>query len=176
VEAKTALEALPVVWDEARMPRYPAPTSPMCSGGLTRPGLRRNQAGGDVKAALAGAAKKVEAVYSYPFQNHACMSDERDRALDSGALRDVGPDAERRRRLRPGARGLGSYFRQGRRAHVMLGGGFGRRGTYPDDYVGQAVLICQADARTPVKLIWSRERTLAHGKYHPVMQCKLAGA
>ena len=28
---------------------------------------------GDVKAALAGAAKKVEAVYNYPYQNHATM-------------------------------------------------------------------------------------------------------
>ena len=28
---------------------------------------------GDVKAAIAGAAKKVEAVYYYPYQNHAAM-------------------------------------------------------------------------------------------------------
>jgi isoquinoline 1-oxidoreductase subunit beta len=28
---------------------------------------------GDVRAAIAGAAKKIEAVYSYPFQNHAAM-------------------------------------------------------------------------------------------------------
>src|SRR5258707_13640619 len=32
-----------------------------------------NQGGGDVKAALAGAAKRIEAVYAFPFQNHACM-------------------------------------------------------------------------------------------------------
>ena len=39
---------------------------------------RRQQAfvgnkNGDAKAALAGAAKKVEAVYNYPYQNHATM-------------------------------------------------------------------------------------------------------
>ena len=35
-------------------------------------GLRRQQPG-DAKAAIAKAAKKVEAVYAYPFQNHATM-------------------------------------------------------------------------------------------------------
>mgnify|MGYP003694079773 CR=1 FL=1 len=29
---------------------------------------------------------------------------------------------------------------------------------------------------TPVKLLWSREEDMAHGRYHPVMQCKLVGA
>ena len=28
---------------------------------------------GDFKSAIAGAAKKVESVYAYPFQNHAPM-------------------------------------------------------------------------------------------------------
>jgi isoquinoline 1-oxidoreductase beta subunit len=59
--------------------------------------------------------------------------------------------------------------------NVMLGGGFGRRGTYPDDYVKQAVLIAKQMPDTPVKMIWSREEDMAHGKYHPVMQCKLVG-
>src|ERR1019366_7167355 len=29
---------------------------------------------------------------------------------------------------------------------------------------------------TPVKLLWSREEDMQHGKYHPVTQCKLVGA
>ena len=37
-----------------------------------RAGLLGNQ-NGDAKAAIAGAAKKVEAVYNYPYQNHATM-------------------------------------------------------------------------------------------------------
>src|SRR6266702_1480005 len=49
--------------------------------------------------------------------------------------------------------------------NVMLGGGFGRRGTYPDDYVRQAVLIAKQMPGTPVKMIWSREEDMAHGKY-----------
>jgi isoquinoline 1-oxidoreductase beta subunit len=59
--------------------------------------------------------------------------------------------------------------------NVMLGGGFGRRGTYPDDYVTQAVLIAKQMPGTPIKMLWSREEDMAHGKYHPVMQCKMVG-
>jgi isoquinoline 1-oxidoreductase subunit beta len=59
--------------------------------------------------------------------------------------------------------------------NVMLGGGFGRRGSYPDDYVTQAVLIAKQMPGVPVKMIWSREEDMAHGRYHPVMQCKLVG-
>ena len=29
---------------------------------------------------------------------------------------------------------------------------------------------------TPVKLLWSREEDMVHGRYHPVTQCKLVGA
>jgi isoquinoline 1-oxidoreductase beta subunit len=63
--------------------------------------------------------------------------------------------------------------------NTMLGGGFGRRGAYPNDYVtdyvAQAVLIAKQMPGTPVKMIWSREDDMAHGRYHPVMQCKLVG-
>jgi isoquinoline 1-oxidoreductase beta subunit len=58
---------------------------------------------------------------------------------------------------------------------INLGGGFGRRGAF-HDYVTQAVLIAKQIPGTPVKLLWSREEDMLHGKYHPVMQAKLTGA
>ncbi len=54
----------------------------------------------------------------------------------------------------------------------MLGGGFGRRGAV-HDWVRQAVLIAKEMPGTPVKLIWTREEDMLHGRYHPVTQCKL---
>jgi isoquinoline 1-oxidoreductase subunit beta len=56
----------------------------------------------------------------------------------------------------------------------MLGGGFGRRGF--SDFVQQAVIIAKQLPGTPVKLLWSREEDMQHGKYHPITQCKLIGA
>ncbi len=46
----------------------------MAGGGSrnAQPAFVGNQ-NGDAKAAIAGAAKKVEAVYNYPYQNHAAM-------------------------------------------------------------------------------------------------------
>jgi len=55
---------------------------------------------------------------------------------------------------------------------TLLGGGFGRRGAV-QDWVRQAVLIAKEVPGTPVKLVWSREDDMTHGRYHPVTQCKL---
>ena len=47
---------------------------------------------------------------------------------------------------------------------LLLGGGFGRRGA--TDYVRQAVLLAKEMPGTPIKLIWSREEDMLHGKFH----------
>ncbi|HYA04451.1 MAG TPA: molybdopterin cofactor-binding domain-containing protein, partial [Xanthobacteraceae bacterium] len=55
---------------------------------------------------------------------------------------------------------------------MMLGGGFGRRGTI-QEYVRQAVVIAK-EFRQPVKLIWSREEDIAHDLYRPFGMARLA--
>ena len=73
--AKTALEALPIVWDEGENAKVSsASIAKWLEEGLdpAQPAFIGNQ-NGDAKAALASAAKKVEAVYNYPYQNHAAM-------------------------------------------------------------------------------------------------------
>jgi isoquinoline 1-oxidoreductase beta subunit len=176
--AKTALDTLTITWDEG-------PNAKVSSADIAatlKEGLDAeqtfvgNKAGGDVKQALAGAAKKVEAVYSYPYQNHACME-----PMNA----TVRWTPERCEMWGPTQNGEGAFAQvlaaSGLAAekvdvhNVMLGGGFGRRGTYPDDYVTQAVLIAKQMPGTPIKMLWSREEDMAHGKYHPVMQCKLVG-
>ena len=73
--AKTALEALPIVWDEGDNAKVSSESiAKWLAEGLDndQPAYVGNQ-NGDAKAAIAGAAKKVEAVYNYPYQNHAAM-------------------------------------------------------------------------------------------------------
>jgi isoquinoline 1-oxidoreductase beta subunit len=176
--AKTALETLSINWDEGPNAKVSsADIAQTLKEGLdAEQAFVGNKAGGDVKQAIAGAAKKIEAVYSYPYQNHACME-------PMNATVRWTPD--RCEMWGPTQNGEGAFAAvlsaSGLAAdkvdvhNVMLGGGFGRRGTYPNDYVEQAVLIAKQMPGTPVKMIWSREEDMAHGRYHPVMQCRLTG-
>src|SRR6266852_1971461 len=73
-QAKTALDALPIVWDEGPNATVSSATiADMLQAGLDADEAFVANQNGDVKAAIAGAAKKVEAVYAYPFLNHAPM-------------------------------------------------------------------------------------------------------
>jgi len=176
--AKTALESLSINWDEGPNAKISsADIAQTLKDGLdAEQAFVGNKAGGDVKQAIAGAAKKIEAVYSYPYQNHACME-----PMNA----TVRWTPERCEMWGPTQNGEGAFAAvlsaSGLAAdkvdvhNVMLGGGFGRRGTYPNDYVEQAVLIAKQMPGTPVKMIWSREEDMAHGRYHPVMQCRLTG-
>jgi isoquinoline 1-oxidoreductase beta subunit len=176
-QAKTALDALPIVWDEGEN----AKVSSASIAAMLKEGLDADQAfvanqNGDVKAAIAGSAKKIEAVYAYPFQNHAPMEPMNATAKYTPDRCEVWvptQNGEAAFAATLAASGLPADKCEVYKIH--LGGGFGRRGAF-HDYVTQAVLIAKQMPGTPVKLLWTREEDMLHGRYHPVMQCKLVGA
>jgi isoquinoline 1-oxidoreductase beta subunit len=176
-QAKTALDALPIVWDEGPNAKVSSATiAEMLKAGLDAEQAFVGNQNGDAKAAIAGAAKKVEAVYAYPFQNHAPMEPMNATARYTPDRCEVwGPtqNGEAGFAATLAASGLPADKCEFYKVH--LGGGFGRRVAY-QDYVTQAVLIAKQIPGTPVKLLWTREEDMAHGRYHPVMQCKLVGA
>ena len=175
--AKKALDALPIVWDEGENAKVSsASIAKWLEEGLdpAQPAFVGNQ-NGDAKAAIANAAKKVEAVYSYPYQNHACMEPMNATARYTDDKCEVWTGTQNGEATFAAvieASGLPAAKCEVYK--IMLGGGFGRRGR--TDYARQAVAIAKQMPGIPVKLIWSREEDMLHGTFHPVTQCKMVGA
>ena len=173
--AKTALDALPIVWDTGENAKV---TSASISKWL-KEGFDAEQAFvsnkvGDVKAGLASAAKTVVAEYAYPYQNHACMEPLNATAVYTADKCEVWAGTQHGQAAFAAAlEASGLPASKVEFYKVMLGGGFGRRGR--TDYVTQAVLIAKQMPGTPIKLLWSREEDMGQGTYHPVTECRLTG-
>ena len=173
--AKTALDALPIVWDEGTAAIQSSATiAERLKEGLTATGAYAGRNEGDALKAIEGAAKNVEAVYSTPFLSHATMEPMNCTAKVTADKVEVwvatqNADAS----LAAATEEAGLKLDQGEVHRHDLGGGFGRRGG-TQDYTRQAVAIARQFPGVPVKLIWSREEDQAHDFYRPISQCKLA--
>jgi isoquinoline 1-oxidoreductase subunit beta len=172
--AKTALDALPIEWDEGPNAKASsAAFAEVLKAGLDAKDAVVGNQTGDAAAAIAASAKKVEAVYSYPHQNHATMETMNATARWTPERCDVWtPTQNGEAALAAAAEAAGLPPAQCDVYKLLLGGGFGRRGAV-HDWVRQAVEIAKAMPGTPVKLIWTREEDMLHGSYHPVTQCKM---
>ncbi|WP_332825806.1 xanthine dehydrogenase family protein molybdopterin-binding subunit [Ramlibacter sp.] len=172
--AKTALDALPIEWDLGpNVKESSATTAAMLKGGLDASDAVVGNQNGDARAALAAAARVVEAVYSYPHQNHATMEPMSATARYTPQRCEVWtPTQNGEAALAAASEASGLPAAQCEVYKQMLGGGFGRRGAV-HDWVRQAVEIAKQVPGTPVKLLWSREEDMLHGRFHPVTQCKL---
>jgi isoquinoline 1-oxidoreductase subunit beta len=175
-QAKTALDALPIQWDEGPN----AKVSQESILATLKEGLGASQAfvgnqNGDLKAGLAKATKTIEATYFYPFLNHAPMEPMNATARYTPDRCEVWvptQDGEASFAALLAASGLPADKCEVYK--INLGGGFGRRGAF-QDYVTQAVQIARQMPGVPVKLLWSREEDMLHGHYHPIMMAKLTG-
>ena len=175
-QAKKALDAMPIEWDEGPNAKVSSATiADMLKEGLGADKAFVHNQSGDAKAAIAGAAKKVEAVYAYPFLNHAPMEPMNATAKYTADRCEVWvPTQNGEAAFAATLAASGLPADKCEVYKINLGGGFGRRGAF-HDYVTQAVQIAKQIPGTPVKLLWSREEDMTHGRYHPVMQAKLTG-
>jgi isoquinoline 1-oxidoreductase beta subunit len=174
--AKTAIDALPIVWDGGENAKQSSATiAEFVKTGLAADEAYIGNKAGDAKAAIAGAVKKVEAVYNYPFQNHATMEPMNATARYTADRCEVwGPSQNGEAALATIIEASGLPADKCDFYKVILGGGFGRRGR--SDYVKQAVLIAKEMPGVPVKMIWTREEDMTHCAFHPITQCKMTGA
>jgi isoquinoline 1-oxidoreductase subunit beta len=175
--AKTALEAVPVVWDEGANAKVSSATI----ADFLKEGLDSDQAvvgnqTGDVQTALAGAVKVVEALYTFPYRIHATMEPMNATALFTSDRCEVwAPTQNAEDSLRAAAQAAGLPLEKCDLHKTFVGGGFGRRGA-PTDFVRQAVTIAKAMPDIPIKLLWSREEDTTHDTYHPISQCRMRAA
>jgi len=129
---------------------------------------------GDVNAAMASGAKKIEAVYEVPYLSHApmepmnCTADVRPDSCEVWVATQIQTAA-----MGAAAKATGLPPSKIQIHTTFLGGGFGRRGG--DDFVEEAVEISKAIGK-PVKLTWSREDDMQHDLYRPASYAKFAAA
>ncbi len=172
--AKSALDALPIDWDYG--PHADASSAKFAA--VMKDGLDAQVAAvgnqvGDARAAIAASPRRIEAVYAYPHQNHATMEPMNATARWTPERCEVWtPTQNGEAALAAASEASGLPLAKCEVYKTLLGGGFGRRGAV-HDWVRQAVAIAKEMPGTPVKLVWSREEDMQHGRYHPVTQCRL---
>ena len=169
--AKSALDALPIVWDEGPGASQSSATiAEHLKEGLTAQSAYAARKEGDALKAIEGAAKKVEAIYSTPFLAHATMEPMNCTARVSADRAEVWvPTQNGEASLAALSAESGLPLDKCEVYKHDLGGGFGRRGG-TQDFVHQAVAIAKQLPGVPIKMIWSREEDMAHDFYRPISQ------
>ncbi len=171
-QAYQGRRALEIEWDEGE-------SASLASDGIRaqfaqlaeQPGVEARKEG-DPAAALATAARRVEAAYEVPFLHHAtmepmtCTAHVRPDGCEVWAPTQNQSDAQRV------AAELTGLPNEKVLIHTtFLGGGFGRR--LEPDFVSEAVRVSKL-VGAPVKVIWSREDDVQHGFYRPASYNRFA--
>lgn len=120
---------------------------------------------GDVDKAISGAARVVEAAYSYPFISHTNLEPQNCLVHVQGDRAEIwaptqNPDGARKL----ASQVLGIAAEKIQVTITRIGGGFGRR--LDSDPVAEAAVISQR-LGAPVKLTWNRTDDLQHDHYRP---------
>src|SRR5580658_4951404 len=168
-----ARNALVIQWDEGAL-------ADLNSAGIRKEWVElANQPGavarqvGDAAGALAGAARKIDAVYEAPYLAHApmeplnCTADVRADSCEVWASTQGQSSA-----LQEAVRVTGLRPDQVKINTKYMGGGFGRRARA--DYIGEAVEASKA-VGAPVQLTWAREDDMQQDWYRPASYTRFAG-
>jgi isoquinoline 1-oxidoreductase beta subunit len=172
--ANTALNALPIVWDEGKAASVSQDgINKMLRDGLDEQGDFWQRKEGDAPAAINSAAKKVEAIYYTPYRAHVTMEPM------NATVKITGDRAEA---WVPTQNGEGSHAALSEATGLPLancevykldsGCGLGRRGS-TQDFTTFAAKVAQKFPGVPVKVIWSREEDMTHDYYHPIAMAKM---
>jgi isoquinoline 1-oxidoreductase beta subunit len=163
--ANQGRKALKIQWDEGA-------NGHLTSAEISRRFVERAQQPGavakkegDAAAGLAGAAKKIEAVYEVPYLAHAPMEPLNCTADVRADGCDVWASTQGQTAAHQAAVGITGLKPEQVKVHTLyMGGGFGRRARA--DYVSEAVEVSKAIG-APVQLTWMREDDMQQDWYRP---------
>jgi isoquinoline 1-oxidoreductase subunit beta len=160
-------KALRIVWDDGPNASYDSVRfMTTLEDAARKPGkVVRND--GDFDAAVAGAARRLDAEYYVPHLAHAPMEPPAATVRIAGGKCEVwgcfqSPQATRDRV----AQRLGMSAADVTVRVTLLGGGFGRKSK--PDFAVEAAVVSKAMDGKPVKLTWTREDDLHHAYFHTV--------
>jgi isoquinoline 1-oxidoreductase beta subunit len=170
--AKRGLAALDIHWDEG-------PNATLSTADIVRQLVTASaksgvvaRSDGDVGKAMAGAARRVEAVYEVPFLAHATLEPVNCTVHVRPDGCDIWVGTQVPTFTRTAAAKLTGLPHARVQVHNhLLGGGFGRR--LEVDFVEQAVRIAQ-QVTAPVQVVWSREEDMQHDMYRPYYYDRIA--
>lgn len=171
--AKKGRDALSVTWDAGpHADLSSARISTLLRELVERPGLVA-RSDGDATAAIAAAARRVEAAYEVPYLAHAPMEPLNCTADVRADRCEVWAATQSPAGTQQAAARITGFPPERVTVHaMMMGGGFGRR--TQTDFVADAVHASKAVGK-PVKVVWTREDDMAAGYYRPVGFNKLSG-
>ncbi|MDB5712447.1 MAG: twin-arginine translocation pathway signal protein [Sphingomonas bacterium] len=170
-------KALKVQWDLSKAETRSSETMiAEYKAAAATPGVKA-EANGDAAAALAGAAKTIEATFVFPYLAHAPME-----PMDAViAPKDGGADFYCGSQFQVGdtsavAKVLGVPFTGMTLHEQYAGGSFGRRATPDMGFAVEAASAVKAlGGKTPVKHMWTRETDILGGRYRPLMVNRMRG-
>ena len=173
--ARRGRDALRIEWDEGPLAGYSTAKQRADYAALANTPGTVARKDGDPAAALAAAAKKLEAKYELPYLAHAtmepmnCVADVRAESCEVWA----GSQFQTFDRM-TAAQAAGLKPEQTQLHTTFLGGGFGRRAVPDCHMVLEAVQVSKA-AGVPIKVMWTREDDMRGGYYRPFWYHRLAG-
>jgi isoquinoline 1-oxidoreductase beta subunit len=167
-QAKAGRDALTIQWDEGPNAGLSTPRMKEQYAQMSKTHGQIAKKAGDVEAGLASAAKTISAEYTVPYLAHATMEPMNctvDLRADSC---EIWVGTQFQTVDRNAAATIAGLKPEQVKIHTMfLGGGFGRRANPASDFVSEAVHVAKA-AKTPVKVIWTREDDTRGGYYRPM--------
>jgi len=177
--AKKGREALSVTWDESGAEKRGTAELMKQYRALARgkEAVTVVQAG-DVEAALAHAAKRLEGEFEFPYLAHApmepltavCSLSPEKCEIWAGCQFHTVDQAN-------AAAAVGLKPEQVTINTLAAGGTFGRRANPESDYISEVASIAKATGgKYPVRLIWTREDDITGGRYRPLNYHRVTAA